>query len=456
MLRPASAEFVALCRSQISLLTQTLGASLGAVYLTEELAESNRTELIPIVLYPEESDRGTSSTQLNLPAAKSLGPQLLVDSGLPPEQRTEQVQQVLAEVGRNAAPDSSMAMSLLWQQRLVLPLIHENLVLGFLVVAREDRPWQTQEQLQLEEIAHTLAIACVLDQRYQWLEHRTYHQQLHQEHRLALQAQQQDILANLLHQLRNPLTALRTLGKLLLKRLRPEDTHRQLVVSMIQQSDRLEQLLQQFDAAIDLGEATLDATPPQAPDRVSPPLLPGAGLTGGRLELQPCWLAEVLAPLLPSAAAIASERHLELQIDLPADLPPIRADVLALREVCSNLIDNALKYTPSGGTIRIQVSREPGTTHPGQDQELTISDTGPGIPRQDLERLFERYYRGVQAQGNLPGTGLGLAIARDLIHQMQGEIQVFSPAIGMDDVRQTPGAGPGTTLAVLLQELPSA
>jgi signal transduction histidine kinase len=59
---------------------------------------------------------------------------------------------------------------------------------------------------------------------------------------------------------------------------------------------------------------------------------------------------------------------------------------------------------------------------------IAISDTGPGIPPQDLEHLFERHYRGVQASTAIPGSGLGLAIAKELIEQMQGDIQVFSPA----------------------------
>jgi len=93
----------------------------------------------------------------------------------------------------------------------------------------------------------------------------------------------------------------------------------------------------------------------------------------------------------------------------------------------SNLIDNALKYTPSGGEIDIQVG-EKRRTPQGELIAISISDTGPGIPSQDLEHLFERHYRGVQASSAIPGTGLGLAIAKELIEQMHGEIKVFSPA----------------------------
>ncbi|MHC5832735.1 MAG: sensor histidine kinase, partial [Nostoc sp.] len=95
-------------------------------------------------------------------------------------------------------------------------------------------------------------------------------------------------------------------------------------------------------------------------------------------------------------------------------------NVKALREVLNNIIDNALKYTPTGGKILIQAGPEKANF-----QGIVISDNGPGIPPQDFEHLGERHYRGVQAQTEIPGTGLGLAIAKQLIEQMQGEIEVF-------------------------------
>ncbi|HEY9707260.1 MAG TPA: sensor histidine kinase, partial [Oculatellaceae cyanobacterium] len=99
----------------------------------------------------------------------------------------------------------------------------------------------------------------------------------------------------------------------------------------------------------------------------------------------------------------------------------------ALREVLSNLIDNALKYTPSGGQVNIRVGEKRQTAQ-GVMIGIAVSDTGPGIPPQDLEHLFERHYRGVQAATAIPGSGLGLAIAKELIEQMHGDIEVFSPA----------------------------
>jgi signal transduction histidine kinase len=166
-------------------------------------------------------------------------------------------------------------------------------------------------------------------------------------------------------------------------------------------------------------------------------------LTGSTLTLQPCWLSEILDPLLDSMAGRVDEQRMNLHVSIPQDLPPVKADATALREVFGNLIDNALKYTPAEGNVWLSVE------HLAQQsqQRVQISDTGPGIPAEDLERVFERAYRGVQAQTEIPGTGLGLAIARDLISQMGGTIEAHSPAVireSVDDV--------GSTFSVQLAE----
>jgi signal transduction histidine kinase len=149
-----------------------------------------------------------------------------------------------------------------------------------------------------------------------------------------------------------------------------------------------------------------------------------------------------------SASAVAEERHLSCQVNLPSNLPPVQANPQALREILSNILDNALKYTPSGGTIEIQVQFN------SHQLGIGISDTGPGIPQTDLEHLFERGYRGAQAAGEISGTGLGLAIAQDLIQQMQGNIQVFSPKHPdwISSITSEPTeVHPGTTFVVWLQ-----
>lgn len=444
MLMSANSEFIALCRSQIALLTQGLGAALSVVYLTEELVEGEtaQNKLIPVVAYPETAIvwQGSNTGAL-LPEKTKDGsfPQLILET-LPETTAAGQINESDTNTDKEQAEEA--VDSLLPSTQIVLPLMHEGVLMGLLVTSREDRPWNEQERSEIERIAQTIAIARLLDQRREWFE-----QKLRQQQRL--QAKQRDLLDNLLHQFRNPLTALRTFGKLLLKRLIPGDANRAVADNIVRESDRLQELLQQFDQVIDLTIDDLEprkSLPPTTlsmqatvqPKTETLPLLPTA------LEITECCLvADVLEPLLASARAIAQERNLTLHADIPPNLPPVLAHTQALREVLSNLIDNALKYTPAGGEIYIQAGLEQGNF-----QGIAISDTGKGIPAEDLEHIFERHYRGVQAQSDIPGTGLGLAIAKNLVEQMQGEIQVFSPAQLSVKFK---GGEPGATFIVWLQ-----
>nr|WP_290227338.1 ATP-binding protein [Trichocoleus desertorum] len=494
MLIPTSPEFVALCRAQVELLTQGLGASLSVVYLTEEMADGTEAKLIPVVAYPE-SVAAWDEEPFLLPAAEARLPRLrAADASLAPTQFALGPN-FLLEDEVDTEPERLDSDGLQHQRQLVLPLMHEGMVMGLLVSERDDRAWSEQERSQIERVAHTLALGCVLDQRGQWLE-----QEQHQ--RRLLQAQQYNLFDNLLHQLRNPLTAMRTFGKLLLRRLGTGDPNRDVATSIVRESDRLQELLQQFDQAIHVGRSDLapltlppagsrrstpSATDPSGkagvnslaassaiesdptPDAltnagdvvtvVSPlPLLPASGfLSGESLRLEACAIASILEPLVASASAIAQERDLALYTQVPSNLPLVKANAKALREVLSNLLDNALKYTPALGQVYLEVSIGwPAPLPHSQSGWLGIAvwDTGPGIPPEDLAHLFERHYRGVQAQTEIPGTGLGLAIARDLVQQMQGEIQVFSPAQQSSIVHfvlpMPPTTGPGTAFVVWL------
>ncbi|MBW4423243.1 MAG: sensor histidine kinase [Nostoc desertorum CM1-VF14] len=446
MLMSASSDFLALCREQIALLTQGLGATLSIVYLTQELVEtpSGEAKLIPVVIYPETALLPPGEETAEATAYKQLqvGNMFI----LPNQQRR------LLTAG-SESPTSSQEFEasqphlkeeyLFSGNQIVLPLVYEGVMMGLLVTGRQDRAWNEQEESQIQRIAQSLAIACILDQRRAWFEHELHEQQI-------LQEKQRDLLDNLLHQFRNPLTALRTFGKLLLKRLRPGDANRDVATSIVRESDRLQELLQQFDQVIDLTEA--DLAPLHLPghevfveatiqkDANPPLLLPGTGD-----KAVDCSLADILEPLLISAKAIAQERKLKLITEIQQNLSLVRANIKALQEVLTNIIDNALKYTPTGGKILIQAGQKKSNF-----QGIVISDNGPGIPPEDLEHLGERHYRGVQAQTEIPGTGLGLAIAKQLIEQMQGEIEVFSPAINS---KLTSPDAPGTTFIIWLPEV---
>jgi hypothetical protein len=173
-------------------------------------------------------------------------------------------------------------------------------------------------------------------------------------------------------------------------------------------------------------------------------------LLAGSLKLEPCAVETVLEPLLASAAPIAQDKALTLQANIPSTLPLVWVNPQALREVLNNLIENALKYTPTGGAVLVTAEVAP----PQPWLEIAVTDTGCGIPPDDLPHIFERHYRGIQAQTDIPGSGLGLAIARTLVEQMQGEIQVFSPALAhqLEAIKPNPSVqlGVGTTFIVRL------
>jgi signal transduction histidine kinase len=407
MLLPTSPEFLALCQSQLWLLTQNLGAAMGVVYLTEELcpAEGQPAEkrLVPIATIPTEfvTDEG----QLD----NSMGRLALPQMEMPPL--------VKAIPSTTTSAMTSAMTELATPDRLVLPLIHEELVLGVLVTERRDRAWTMVERQQVEQVVQTISLACVLDQRSQWLRQQ-------QQQQGQIQAQQHDLMDNLVHQFRNPLTALRTFGKLLLRRLPEGDTNREVATSIVRESDRLQELLLQIDRAIDLNQPLEESA--IATSAITTMALPMAGVLGdGKLALSPCDVRQILEPLLQSAKAVAEEKDIVIRTGLPEVMPLITGNESALREVLSNLIDNAVKYTPDDGEVHVlaQVS--------ATQMEIWVTDNGRGIPDGDLPSLFQRHFRGVQAQTAIPGTGLGLAIARELAQQMQGDIQVFSPLRSM-------------------------
>ena len=460
MLMPTSSEFVTLCRSQVALLTQVLGATLTVIYLTEELIEGAETRLVPIVAWPETALIPERSGRMTLVAS----PEALAQA-LP--KRLAAAEPPAPAIVHHAVPLPQEPEPVLPPQQLVVPLVHEGMMLGLLVTERDNRAWSEWDRNQIDRIAQTLALSCMLDQRAQWL-----HQTQHQQH--LMQVQQHDLMDNLLHQFRNPLTALRTFGKLLLKRLQPGENNYEVAASMVRESDRLQALLKQFDQAIDLPDlanlplelAPLRSRTDSTPTAAAPALLPPGVLTVQHLQLAPCTVIDVLTPLLISTTAIAQEKGLLIRTAIAPHLPLVWANAAALCEVLSNLLDNAVKYTPRDGQIHIRVAGPddldafrrlpmalPTADFPLPERSvmIAISDTGVGIPAQDLPHLFERHYRGVQAAGQIPGTGLGLAIARSLVQQMQGDIQVICPLAAAGWVGDDPPQlARGTTIAVWL------
>lgn len=143
-----------------------------------------------------------------------------------------------------------------------------------------------------------------------------------------------------------------------------------------------------------------------------------AELGSVELHLEELNLGEMLRQMRGTVAGLASAADLKVKVDRPQRLPPVRADRERLRQILLNLLDNAVKYTPPGGTIELGASRRNG------DVKISVRDSGVGIPAEVGARIFEPFFRvpGTKAQRGQASTGLGLALTKRLIEAHGGEI----------------------------------
>jgi two-component system OmpR family sensor kinase/two-component system sensor histidine kinase BaeS len=140
-----------------------------------------------------------------------------------------------------------------------------------------------------------------------------------------------------------------------------------------------------------------------------------------QLALQPTDLGGVLRQTVDSFMPFAEARGADLGLHLPPSLPPVQADPDRLGQVMRNLVSNALRHVPAGGRVAIEARRE------GPQVLVSVQDDGPGIPPEQLERVFDRFYRGDAGRSrDSGGSGLGLAITRYLVEAQGGRIGVES------------------------------
>jgi signal transduction histidine kinase len=138
------------------------------------------------------------------------------------------------------------------------------------------------------------------------------------------------------------------------------------------------------------------------------------------MRTTPVELGKLLAAVMKTFALQAAQKHVTLSEQIAEPLPQILADPVKLSWVVSNLIANALRYTPSGGTIAIAAEAA------GETVQLRVSDTGPGVAPEVRDHLFERFAQW-NVNGSEPGSaGLGLAIAKEIVEAHGGRIFVDS------------------------------
>lgn len=203
---------------------------------------------------------------------------------------------------------------------------------------------------------------------------------------------QQRFTADASHELRSPLSRLRTELELALRRPREPQVYVETLRSGLEEVERLSLLVEEL-----LAFARLDAG--QERERVERTLL-NTLAEEAMLRMEP----------------IARAREVTLAIDAPL---PVHAKVApgSISLVLDNLLDNAIKFSPVGGRVTVTLAQQ------GEQATLRVRDQGPGIRSDELLRVFERFYRGPSARsGNTPGMGLGLALAQAIVHAHAGTI----------------------------------
>ncbi|MFP3852965.1 MAG: sensor histidine kinase [Anaerolineales bacterium] len=208
--------------------------------------------------------------------------------------------------------------------------------------------------------------------------------------------QQSDLIAEMVHELRTPLSALTAAAHLLQRPDLPQEQHNRLSQTVYNEVQRLNGMANDF--------------------------LELARLESGRVRFtrEPVHLGGLIGECIEIVRPQAQETGVSLETDLDPSLAPVPADRNRLKQVFLNLLTNAIKYNEKDGEATVKLRRY------GDEIEVTVSDTGKGIPTESLPRIFERFYRVPDQEGHVGGTGLGLAIAKRIIEAHQGSIQVDS------------------------------
>ena len=214
---------------------------------------------------------------------------------------------------------------------------------------------------------------------------------------VKLDDMRKEFVADVSHELKTPLTSIKGFSETLLEGDCDKETEKHILTIINDNADRMEKLVQdlltlsRYDSKknknsiveFDLGELAKKCTE--------------------KFEIE------------------VRKRNQSLECFVTADVPPVQADKDGIERVIINIISNSVKYTPNGGKINVYV----GYVH--NDAYVKIKDTGIGIPKDDLDKVFERFYRVDKARSRkLGGTGLGLSIAKEIIEQNNGNISVSS------------------------------
>ena len=210
----------------------------------------------------------------------------------------------------------------------------------------------------------------------------------------ALESMRRDLVAWAGHDLRTPLTGVRVLVEA-------------LADGVISDPDTSKRYLQQARKQIDHLSLLID-------DLFQVSQMDAGGI---KLDLESASLTDLLSDTLEGFSGLAEKQNIGLSGHAGSGIDPIRIDVQRIGRVLNNLVDNALRYTPAGGTVSVQAELVQGSVR------VMVQDNGEGISAEDLPHVFDRFYRGEKSRSQATGgSGLGLAIAKGIVEAHGGQI----------------------------------
>jgi two-component system phosphate regulon sensor histidine kinase PhoR len=209
-----------------------------------------------------------------------------------------------------------------------------------------------------------------------------------------------DFVANVSHELRTPLTAIRGYVEALLDEPVDAEGTQKFLEIIARHTTRMERLVKDL-----LRLARLDARQEA-------------------LEVARCDMRQIFSGVIADLSPTIEAKRQRVAIDVPQDATQVDGDPAKLHDIVRNLVENAVNYSPDGADVRLAASRLNGK------YTITVADSGPGIPPEDLGRVFERFYRVDKSRARPGGTGLGLAIVKHLVELHGGEARAENAARG--------------------------
>lgn len=281
---------------------------------------------------------------------------------------------------------------------LVVPMLgEEDRVVGYFCVAMpEEHPLPGENTLMFLEILAHYAVSALSQARLRnRLQRRDIEYSIISEQLREWQSTRDNFVANVSHELRTPLTSIRAYAETLQRGRDNMDasTMYEFVDVILNESERL---ARSFDDLLDVAQYQ----------------------GGSRSQVVSEFdLAATVSARASACRQRMQERGLEFRVDIPTDAVTLQGDETGLRQVVDNLLDNAIKFTPAKGEVRLSLTEGAGVAR------IEVEDTGIGMPEPELSKIFERFYQvDDSSTRNYGGQGLGLAICREIISWHHGRI----------------------------------